>query len=72
MSISRPSTHDHRTVSMYLFDCHPNWPPSVDNDGLKGVKGATEEDKNKARQAWSYGPDGSIPWAKEMASPSLV
>ena len=60
MSVSRLSTHEHRTISMYLFDRHPNWPPSADNDGPKGVKGATEEGKNKARRAWLDGPDGSI------------
>ena len=59
MSISRPSTHGHRTVSVYLFDCHPNWPPFADNDEPNGVNGATEQDKNKARRAWSNGPDGS-------------
>ena len=60
MSVSRLSTHEHRTFSMYLFDRHPNWPPSADNDGPKGVKGATKEGKNKARRAWLDGPDGSI------------
>ena len=57
MSVSRPSNHEHRIVSMYLFDCHPNWPPSVDSDGPNGVKRATEEDKNKVRRAWIDGPD---------------
>ena len=47
MSVSRPSTHEHRTISMYLYDCHPNWPLFVDNDGPNGVKGAAEEDKNR-------------------------
>ena len=62
MSVSRPSTHEHQTVSMYLFDRHPNWSPSADSDRSNGVKGATEEDKNKnkARRAWTDGPDGSI------------
>ena len=62
MSVSRPSTHEHRTVSMYLFDHHLNWLPSADSDGPNGVKRATEEDKNKnkARRAWTDGPDGSI------------
>ena len=62
MSVSRPSTHEHRTVSMYLFDRHLNWLPSADSDEPNGVKGATEDDKNKnkARRAWTDGPDGSI------------
>ena len=60
MSVSQLSTHEHRTVSMYLFDRHPNWLPSADSDGPNGVKGATEENKNKARRAWTDGPDGSI------------
>ena len=60
MSISQPLTHGHRTVNVYLFDRHPNWPIAVDNDRPNGVKVAIEEDKNKARRAWSDGPDGSI------------
>ena len=47
MSISQPSTHEHRTVSMCLFDHHPSWSPSADSDGPNGVKGVTEEDKNR-------------------------
>ena len=60
MSVSRPSTHEHITISMYLYDCHPNWPLFVDNDGPNGVKGTTEEDKskNKAQRAWIGGLDG--------------
>ena len=69
MSIFRPSTHEHRIVSMYLFDRHPNWPPSADNDGPKGVKGATEEDKNKARRAWLDGPDRSISMGRRKGKP---
>ena len=69
MSVSRPSTHEHRTVSMYLFDRHPNWPPSADNDGSSGVKGATEEDKNKVRRAWSDGLDGSISMGQRKGKP---
>ena len=45
---------------MYLFNRHLNWPLSADSDGPNGVKGATEEDKNKARRAWTDGPDGSM------------
>ena len=45
---------------MYLFDRHSSWPPSANNDEPNGVKGATEEDKNKAWRAKSDGPDGSI------------
>ena len=60
MSVFRPSTHEHQTVSMYLSNCHPNWPPSADSDGPNMVKGATEEDKNKARRTWTNGSDGSI------------
>ena len=62
MSVSRPSTHGHRTVSMYLFDRHRNWPLSADSDRPNGVKGATEENKNKnkARRAWTGGPGESI------------
>ena len=69
MSVSRPSTHEHRTVSMYLFDRHPNWLPSTDSDGPNGVKGATEEDKNKARRAWKDGPDGSISMGQRKDKP---
>ena len=69
MSVSRPSTHEHRTVSMYLFDRHLNWLPSADSDGLNGVKGATEEDKNKARRAWTDGPDGSISMGQRKDKP---
>ena len=58
--IFRPSTHEHRTISMCLFDRHPNWPSFADNDGTKRVKGATEKDKNEARRARPDGPDGSI------------
>ena len=47
MSVSQSSTHKHRTVSINLFDRHPNWSPSVDSDGPNGVKGATEKDKNR-------------------------
>ena len=69
MSVSRPSTHEHRTVSMYLFDRHPNWLLSADSDGPNGVKGATEEDKNKARRAWTDGPDGSISMRQRKDKP---
>ena len=69
MSVSRPSTHEHRTISMYLFDRHPNWPPFADSHGLNGVKGATEEDKNKARRAWTDGPDGSISMGQRKDKP---
>ena len=47
----QPSTHEHRFVSLYLFNRHPNWPSFSDNNGPKGVKGATEEDKNEALRA---------------------
>ena len=67
--IFRLSTHELRTVSMCLFDCHPNWPPSAYNDGPNGVKGATEEDKNKARRAWSYGSDGSKSMGQRKGKP---
>ena len=71
MSVSRPSTHEHGTVSMYLFDRHPNWPPFVDSEGPNGVKGATEEDKNKnkARRAWTGGPDRSISIGQRKVKP---
>ena len=72
MSVSQPSTHEHRTVSMYLFDRHPNWLPFADSDGPNGVKGATEEDKNKARRAWTDGPDGSIYVQNEIVSSITV
>ena len=67
--IFRPSTHEHRTISMCLFDHYPNWPPSVDNDGPKEVKGATKEDKNKAQQARSDWPDGSISMGRRKDKP---
>ena len=59
MSVSQLSTHEHRTVSMNLFDRHPNWSPSADSDEPNGVKGATEEDKNKRQgltglDKWAY------------------
>ena len=69
MSTSRLSTHEHRTVSMYLFDCHPNWPPSTDSDRPNGVNGATEEDKNKARRAWIDGPDRSTSMGQRKDKP---
>ena len=71
MSVSRPSTHEHRIVSMYLFDRHPNWPLSAYNDGPNGVKGATKEDKskNKAQRAWTSGPDGSISMGQRKVKP---
>ena len=73
MSVSRSSTHEHRTVSMYLFNRHHNWPPSTDSDGPNGVKGATEGDKNKnknkARRAWTDGPDGSISMGQRKVKP---
>ena len=71
MSVSQLSTHEHRTVNMYLFDHHPNWPPSADSDGPNGVKGATKEDKskNKARRAWTGGPDGSISMGQRKVKP---
>ena len=69
MSVSQPSNHEHRTVSMYLFDRHPNWPPSIGSDGPNGVKGATEEDKNKARRAWTDGPNESISMAQRKDKP---
>ena len=47
MFVSQPSTYKHRTVNINLFDRHPNWSLSVDGDGPNGVKGATEEDKNR-------------------------
>ena len=58
MSVSQLSTHEHRIISMNLFDRHPNWSPSVDSDGPNGVKGATEEDKNRKQ-----GPTGLDEWA---------
>ena len=58
MYVSQPSTHEHRTVSMNLFDRHPSWSPSADSDGPSGVKGATEEDKNRKQ-----GPTGLDKWA---------
>ena len=71
MSVSRLSTHEHRTVNMCLFDRHPNWPPSTDSDRPNGVKGATEEDKNKnkARLAWTGGPDRSISMGQSKVKP---
>ena len=71
MSVSRPSTHEHRTVNMYLFDRHPNWPLFADSDGPNGVKGATEEDKskNKAQRAWTSGPNGSISMGQRKGKP---
>ena len=59
-SIFQPSTHEHQSVSLYLFDRHPNWSHFSVNDGPKGVKGATEEDKNEVRRARLDGLDGSI------------
>ena len=58
MSISQPSTYEHRTFSMCLFDRHPNWSPSADSNRPNGVKGATEEDKNRKQ-----GPTGLDEWA---------
>ena len=71
MSVSRPSTHEHRTISMCLFDCHPNWPPSADSNEPNGVKGATEEDKNKnkARRAWTGRLDRSISMDQSKVKP---
>ena len=69
MSVSQPSTHEHRTVRMYLFDRHPNCLPSADSDRLNGVKGATKEDKNKARWAWTNRPDGSISMGQRKDKP---
>ena len=71
MSVSRPSTHEHRTVSMYLFDRHLNWLPSADSDEPNGVKGATEEDKNKnkARRAWIGGPNRSTSMGQRKVKP---
>ena len=71
MSVSQPSTHEHRIVSMYLFDRHPNWPLSAYSDGSNGVKGATKEDKskNKAQRAWTSGPDGSISMGQRKVKP---
>ena len=71
MSVSRPSTHEHRTVSMFSFDHHPNWPLFADSDGPNGVKGATEEDKskNRARRAWTGGPDGSVSMGPRKVKP---
>ena len=71
MSVSRPSTHEHRTVSMYLFDRHPNWPPSAESNKPNGMKGATEEDKNenKDQRAWTGGPDGSISMSQRKVKP---
>ena len=71
MSVSRPSTHEHRTVSMYLFDRHPNWPPSAESNKPNGMKGAIEEDKNenKDRRAWTGGPDGSISMSQRKVKP---
>ena len=67
--IFRPSTHEHRSVSMCLFDCHPNWPPFTDNNGPKGVNGATEEDKNETRRARPDGPDRSISMGRRKGKP---
>ena len=69
MSVSRPSTHEHRTVSMYLSDRHPNWSPFADSDEPNMVKGATEEDKNKARRAWIDGPNRSISMGQRKDKP---
>ena len=54
---------------MYLFDRHLNWPLSVDSDRPNRVKGATEEDKNKARRALTDGPDGSISMGQRKDKP---
>ena len=48
-----PSACDYLTVT-------PLGPLFSDKDGPKGVKGATEEDKNEVRRAWQDGPDGSM------------
>ena len=69
MFVSQPLTHEHRTVSMYLLYRYPNWPPSADSDGPNGVKGATKEDKNKARRAWTDGPNGSISMGERKDKP---
>ena len=45
--LSQPLAHDHITVNLNLFDRHPNWSFSAHGDGPNGVKGATEEDKNR-------------------------
>ena len=67
--IFQPSTYEHRSVSLYLFDRHPSWPPFANNDGPKGVKGATEEDKNEAQRARPDGPDGSISMGRRKGKP---
>ena len=69
MSVSRPSTHEHRTVSMYLSYCHPNWSLFTDSDEPNMMKGATEEDKNKARRAWIDGPNRSISMGQRKDKP---
>ena len=38
-------------------------------DGPRGVKGATEEDKNEARKD---GPDGSMSMGRKEANPSPI
>ena len=47
-------------LQLVLIWLSPQLAPFSVNDGPKGVKGAIEEDKNEARQAWLDGPDGSI------------
>ena len=50
----------------------PIGPFFLDKDGPKGVKGATEEDKNEVRRAWQDGPDGSMSMGWKEASPSPI
>ena len=63
-----PSPHEYRTVRTMLTVTPID--PLHKSDGLNGVKGAVEEDKNRR---WGLtGLTGPCPWAKRKSSPSFV
>ena len=60
-----PSACDYLTVTLI-------GPLFSDKDGPKGVKGATEKDKNEAQRARQDGLDGSMSMGQKEANPSLI
>ena len=72
MSISWPSAHDLRTVSMYFFTITPIGPlPQITTDQM-GWRGQLKRIKTRLNGPGQMGLTDLYLWAKEKASPSLV
>ena len=72
MSIFQPSTHVHRSVSLCLFDHHPNWPPLQLAMDQKEWRGQLKRIKTRPDGPGQMGLMDLYPWAEEKASPSPI